>query len=314
MKEAATMSSEVTEAHPDREAFRHKMAPDGRESLAHVMVLPDLGLAGFIYPTVRADGLAKGRCRFFGPGLPEPVEEEFEEFVPSDMDFDAWRAARVDMSIIEPHRIVDLAFRGDRIRFEGRFTALHPVYSFNARPNGIPAFYGDNRTEQQGRIEAVLEVDGKRFDIDGGMARDHSWGSRVWGLNQHYKWVHVVTGETCLHLFELQSFGRLDTRGYLYRDGKLAHLVSADYDYEFNDEMLQTKFGGTFTDSLGRSARMTGEAFVNYCYPLDPEIYLNYGMMAAEIDGSKGSAWVEFCWNRSYYDFAKDYAKRFGNL
>ena len=56
-------------AFPIEHAYRHKMVPDGRESLAYMMMFPEQGIAGFIYPAVLGTGEIKVRASMFGPGL-----------------------------------------------------------------------------------------------------------------------------------------------------------------------------------------------------------------------------------------------------
>ena len=72
-------------AFPVENAYRHKLRADGRESLAHMLLFPEQGIAGFIYPSVRATGPAKARTYLFGPGLPEAVAEEVmdQDTIPS---------------------------------------------------------------------------------------------------------------------------------------------------------------------------------------------------------------------------------------
>ena len=56
-------------AFPIEHAYRHKMVPDGRESLAHMLMFPEQGIAGFIYPAILGTGETKVRACMFGPGL-----------------------------------------------------------------------------------------------------------------------------------------------------------------------------------------------------------------------------------------------------
>lgn len=75
---------------PKEHAFRHPMKSGGRESLAHMLMFPEHGIAGFIYPTVLADGHAKGRATLFGPGLKEPIHEQIDKEVAASLNFDNW--------------------------------------------------------------------------------------------------------------------------------------------------------------------------------------------------------------------------------
>jgi hypothetical protein len=308
------MSSNITPiaAVPAKQAFRHKMSAGSRESLAHMLMFPEHGLAGFIYPTVHSDGHAKGRASLFGPGLAEPIHEQIEEVVSADMNFDDWHTGPLRMAVREPHKTVDLAWEGARIQFKGRFEALHPAYAFSSHPLGNPPYYGDDRTEQHGRVSADLSVDGKLLKVEGFLIRDHSWGPRIWGLNQHYKWFHAVTASCSIHFFEMQSFGRLQLRGFLYKDGVMQHLAQVHCDFTYDEQMMQQTLQVQVIDTAGRTAAVDCQAFAHVQLEFDPKIYLNESALALTIDGQPGTGWCEFCWNRDYFDFAKTYVKQYG--
>lgn len=297
---------------PAQEAMRHQLTGDGRESLTHQFVLPQYGIAGFYYPTVRANGHAKGRLFLFGPAFPEPIEEEIEADVSPDMDFDDWRLGPAFMAVREPHKTLDLGWAGKRIQFEGHWEAMHPPYAFSSHPKGNPAYYGDDRTEQHGIVKGNLRVDGKDYPLEDFMIRDHSWGPRVWGLNQHYKWIHATTKSTSVHFFEMMSFGRVELRGYLFKDGVMRHVQAVDYDIEYNSEMFHDRLAVTVTDTDGRAVYVDCRAFAQYQLDLDPVVLLNESVVVATIDGESGTGWCEFCWNRDYLKFAKPYVERFG--
>lgn len=290
------------------------MRPDCRESLAHMLVWPEHGIAGFVYPSVRSDGAAKVRATLFGPALSEPIHEQVEGPADAAMDFDDWRMGPLRMAVREPHRVVDLAWSGSRIAFEARFEALHPPYAFSLHPQGNPPYYGDDRTEQHGRLlDARLAVDGRALDVGGFLIRDHSWGPRIWGLNQHYKWFHATTDDCSIHVFEMQSFGRRQLRGFLYRDGEMHHVVAADFDYRLDDQMMHTDLDVRLVDEAGRKAHVLAKAFAHIQLEFDPMVYLHEAPLRLEIDGKSGTGWCEFCWNRDYVRFARQHAVQYGN-
>jgi len=297
---------------PAKHAFRHPMKPDSRESLAHMLVFPDHGIAGFIYPSIRSGGAGKARACLFGSGLSETVSEAFEEQVPDDMDFDDLRIGGLQMAVRDPHKIVDLKWDGPRIKFDGHYEALYPPYAFSSHPDGNPPYYGDDRTEQHGRITASLEVDGNPRDVEGFLIRDHSWGPRIWGLNQHYKWFHAVTGESSIHFFEMLSFGRRQLRGYLMQNGKMRHIADVEYDIAYDTEMMLETFIAKVTDVDGRRATVSTKTYAKIQVDLDPMIYLNEAALTLDIDGAQGTGWCEFCWNRDYLAFAKQYVEKYG--
>lgn len=305
-------TNEYFASFPAEHAFRHKLREDGRESLAHMLMFPEHGIAGFIYPSIRATGPAKVRTYLFGPALPEPVIEEVEADVPDGMDFDDWRTGPLVMAVREAHRIVDLDWKGERIQFRGRFEAMHPPYAFSSHPGGNPPYYGDDRTEQHGRLSAEFSVDGLGGKHEGFLIRDHSWGPRIWGLNQNHKWFHATTEDCSIHFFEMQSFGYNHLRGYLFKDGQMRHLASVDYRIDYDDRMMQQGMEVTVVDSEGRRAVVHARAFATIQLDsYDPKVYLNEAAFTVEIEGKQGTGWVEFCWNRNYLDFAKDYVVRF---
>lgn len=306
---------EITEQFsnfPAEHAFRHKLRPDGRESLAHMLVMPEHGLVGFIYPSIRANGAGKGRASLFGPGLDVPIHEEFEEQVSEDMNFDDLRMSQLTMAVREPHRVVDLTWDGPRLKFKGRYEAFHPPYAFSSHPAGNPPYYGDDRTEQHGTLVAELEIDGRKLEHRGFLLRDHSWGPRIWGLNQHYKWFHATSGDVSVHFFEMQSFGRRQLRGFLYKDGVMRHLAEVDYDFTYDDTMMHKTMWTRVTDTADRSVMIDCKALGNIQLEYDPMIFLNEAGLTLEIDGKPGVGWCEFCWNRNYLEFAQQYVTRFG--
>lgn len=304
--------TERARAFPTRHAFRHELRADGRESLAHMLMMPELGLAGFVYPTMRATGEVKGRACLFGPALDEPVSEEATAAPTPGMDFDRWEAGPLTMRVRAPHERVDIAWAGPRIGVEGQFEALHPPYAFSLHPGGNPAYYGDDRTEQHGRLTATLRVDDRRMTHDGFLVRDHSWGPRIWGLNQHHKWIHAVTPECSVHVFEMQSFGRVHRRGFVWARGALSHVAAVDQAIDYDDTMMQREYRARITDEDGRVVELTARTFASIQLRWDPEVYLNEAAAEVELDGRPGTGWLEFCWNRRYFDTAAPYVSRYG--
>jgi hypothetical protein len=298
----------------DEHDNRHKLRdePHAREAVALMLQVPDRGIAGFIYPWINANGTASAAVTLFGPGMPAPIEERFEEVaVPSEMDFRNWQVAGLTMRIDEPHKSVDYSFHGERVRIDCRFEAIHPVYPFSAHPAGCPPYYADDRTEQHGWIKGRMEIDGEGFDFATLGQRDHSWGHRVWGLNQHYKWFHATTPSAAVHFFELQSFGAVHLRGFVFRDGAMAQVTAVKHEYSFDDEMHHEAIDVVVEDDLGRSTEIKCKRFAKYQFEVDPMVLLNEAGITVEMAGEEGNGWCEFCWNRSYLDFARQHVGEF---
>jgi hypothetical protein len=297
---------------PTENAYRHKLAENGRESLAHILLFPEHRIAGFIYPSMLGTGEGRAVACFFGPDFPEQVVESVEGQLPDTLNFDDFQLGPVRMQVVEPFKRVDLEWNGERIKFKGRFDATHPPYPFSTHPKGNPPYFGDNRTEQHGRMVCDVSIDGLDIHHEGFLVRDHSWGPRVWGLNQHYKWIHATTGDSSMHFFEMQSFGRTELRGFLFKDGQMRHIDRVDYDFTYDENMLQQTFHVKVTDEDGRVSIIDYTMFGILESSHDEMTCINTGCATIVFDGKPGVGVCEFSWNKNYYEFAKGYVTRFG--
>ncbi|MCK9505830.1 MAG: hypothetical protein M0Q95_16840 [Porticoccaceae bacterium] len=289
---------------------RHDLSayPNSREAAAYMLSLPEQGIAGLMYTWVTWEGKASVATCIFGDGIGEKIEERFEEIsVPKTMDFYDWQVKGLHMKILEPLVSAEFSFKGKRIELDYHFEAMHPIYPFSSHKNGCPPYYAIDRTEQHGKIKGTLKVDGRNFEFDTIGQRDHAWGPRVWGLNQHYKWFHATTSESAVHFFEMQSFGRVHLRGFVFKDNHMAEIVSVDHEYTFDDEMHHKTIDVVAKDSAGRTTLINCTRFATYQYMADPLITLNESPTVVEIDGKKGAGWCEFCWNKEYLEFAKQH-------
>jgi hypothetical protein len=134
----------------------------------------------------------------------------------------------------------------------------------------------------------------------------------VWGLNQHYKWIHATTGDSSMHFFEMQAFGRTELRGFLFKDGEMRHLTRVDYDFAYDAAMLQKTFDVTVTDTDGRRSRIAFTMFGMLTSSHDPKTLINTGCATLEFDGYPGVGVCEFAWNKNYFDFAKTLVSKYG--
>ncbi|GGY91667.1 DUF7064 domain-containing protein [Novosphingobium colocasiae] len=295
---------------PAADDNRHKLrdVPHCREANALMFQLPERGLAGFVYFWVDKDGMAGAAAYAFGPGIAVPVIERYDSVkVPDDMDFTDWDVQGLTARLGDVHQAMDFTFAGDRVQIDARYEAFHPPYAFSSHKDGCPPYYADDRTEQHGRVTGTMVLDGEEIALDHFMQRDHSWGPRVWGLNQHYKWFHATTANAYVHFFEMQSFGRALVRGFVARDGLMSEIRRIDYDYAFDDTMHQKRFDVVVTDAAGRETRIETKIYATTEFQADPMIYLKEGAVTVAMVGEEGTGWCEFCWNRNYFDFAQQY-------
>ena len=92
----------------------------------------------------------------------------------------------------------------------------------------------------------------------------------------------------------------------------MRHVDRFDYVVDYDENMMQRSFHATITDSDGRSVTVQCQTFASIKLEWDPAVYLCEAALQTELDGEAGVGWVEFCWNRDYFDFAKQHVVRFG--
>lgn len=284
---------------------RHQLDPERpfmRESLAWVIPLADEGLGLIAYTWMNAFGSAGAFGVAFGPRLDEPIFVHPEEVqVPDAMAFDDWKVGPLHASLHEPLRSGDVSFDSDRLAMDFTFEAIHPPYAFSSHPEPFPTYYADDRFEQGGRVKGTVRIDGDTITLDGFAHRDHSWGARAWAGTLHYKWLNFLADDAAVHVMDLQSFGRSHVRGYVHRDGALAEIVHATFDYDLDPDFFHRRLAATFTDDAGRetSVRML-DATAEINYPISPRLSLLDLVGHAEVDGRPGVGWTEMSWAPEY--------------
>ena len=156
-----------------------------------------------------------------------------------------------------------------------------------------------------------MQIDDQAFDFSTLGQRDHAWGNRVWGLNQHYKWFHATTPHAAAHFFEMQSFGAVHVRGFVFRDGAMAQVTAVRHEFLFDDEMHHLAIDVVLEDDLGRTTAIKCKRFAKFRFDADPMIVLNEAAITVDMAGEKGAGWCEFCWNRGYLEFARKHVGQF---
>jgi len=296
----------VDPVHDGRHALRD--APLMRESIPYVLCLPDEKIGAFFYTWVSRDSVAGFACAIFGPGVPGgPIIERIDNIaVPAQQNFNNWKVGRFQMQ----H---DLEMYGARVEWSSEkasvafnFEAIHPCYGYGNDPRGCPSFLADDRTEQAGRITGTLTLGGKTIKLDTTGHRDHSWGARDWDMAHHWKWLVAQAGpNVAIHVFQIFVRGRIELRGYVYKDNLLSEVTGFDCDFELDRELRQKNLSGMITDALGRKTRFAGDVFGVQLLPPEPQVALYEGAMSIVIDGKPGTGYVEFKWPTSDVEHAK---------
>ncbi len=95
--------------------------------------------------------------------------------------------------------------------------------------------------EQLGRATGLIEIDGRRYEIDGFGQRDHSWGPRYWQNAPQYQWQIMTFGDD----FGLMGL-RMETedgdrvRGFIWEKGsplRNIHRLEVKTDYVGPDQI-----------------------------------------------------------------------------
>jgi hypothetical protein len=92
----------------------------------------------------------------------------------------------------------------------------------------------------------------------------------------------------------------------------MRHLAKVDYDIAYDETMWQKEFVVRATDADGRTVTADCKTFAKTQLCWTPGVYLNEAAVTLEMDGQTGTGWVEFCWNRDYFDFTRQHVVQFG--
>lgn len=306
-----SMTSDCAPLAPSDDG-RHKLRhePLARESTVFCIMLPEHGIGGWVYPRVTGDGLAGGTICAFGPGVPDgSIFESFPNVPVSDSaDFTNWDVGGVKLTLGDPLRKAHIVYEGERVAMDFTFDATHPAYGYSSHPEGCPQYFADDRFEQAGRVKGQIVIEGKAIQFDTLGVRDHSWGTRNWGVNYHYKWFHAVNEDAAIHFFKMEYLGRHLIRGYVAKDGHMSQITDVNViDFELDADMMHKAIEVRITDLAGRETHITGKHFAHQVYPIDELNILNEVALTTVIDGKPGLGWCEFYWDSRYLAHMKKF-------
>ena len=286
-----------------KDDFRHRLSGEfGRESLAYVVPLPEEGLGLIAYTWVNAASEA-GYAVFVWDKDEVVAFESTDAVAMGDADFDDWRIGGLRVTQTDALRSFDLQHHGNEISFELAADAISPAFAYGDHPLGTPRFMADQRWEQSLLAKGRLQLGSRSIEIDGAMARDHSWGRRDWHYAQHWKWIHVIEDErNALHFWELFVRGRREVRGYVVRDGVMTVVATADVDSKLTAQGVQERVWGTVTDACGVETRFEVDIACVWNFRVHPGWALCESAAWATFEGRRARAHAEFAWPQSYLD------------
>jgi len=287
-----------------------------RESTAYLFQLPDQGIAGYLYTWVDGLSVAGSALFMYGPAIGEkPIEVLLKgKAIPQTQNFDDFRVGGLHLKLNANPDLADLTFTSDVANVEYHFEAMHPPYAYSCHKDGSPQFIADDRYEQSGLIRGVIRIPGQpEIRFEGTGHRDHSWGTRHWGIAQHWKWCITQAGpHFAVHFMELHAMGNRLVRGYVFRDGKVAEITELDVQYEFDEGFWHTSVVAVVKDELGRTTTMRGTVFARYLMEPHPMSSNHQGSMRLTIEGVPGVGHLEMQWQKPYLDYiqTQDYMKQ----
>lgn len=282
-----------------------KPVPTARESIPYMINLPDPGIAGFTYTWVNGAGEAGAVLALFGPAVgDQPLVEALPDRpVPADMTFADWKIEGFSMKQDLLFGHADVQWHSPKVQLDLAFDSFHPPYAYGANVDGCPSYTALDRIEQSGHMKGSITIAGKTIPYDGLGHRDHSWGTRDWGAFQHYNWFEGQTADgVSVHFWRFIALGRVNLRGYVFKDGLLAEVTGLEIDVTFNDALWQQKLRATVTDEAGRTTLVEAEFYAHYTLIPSDKLHLREGAARATYDGRPGTGWMEVAWPPSYLE------------
>jgi hypothetical protein len=290
---------------------RHQLDKNelARESLAYMIQIPEEGIGGFLYTWVNGTSKAGAAVCLFGPGIgEEPIFEICDGIdVPFDMDFFNWQVGGLKLQLKALLHTASVTYESDTVSVEYHFEGLHPAYAYSTSKDGCPQWIANDRFEQQGNAKGFIKLAHKTVHFDGHAQRDHSWGTRDWGVNQHWKWVHAQAGpDLGVHFWQLFSLGKGTLNGYVYKEGKMAQVVDVDVEFSCKESLKPQALKATVTDSLGRTTELSAANYAEFPFQVHELITLYECPLKLSIDGEQGQGWLEMMWPNDLIGYMKD--------
>jgi hypothetical protein len=290
--------------------LRHRLGGDAhaRESLVFMLQLPEHDIAAFVYTWVNGQSKAGAAFCAYGPRVgSQAIFEAVDGIaVPHEQGFDDWRVGGVHVRLRSPLQKVGVNFESTRASLEYQFEAFHPAYNYASNAEGCPAWFAQDRFEQSGTVRGVLRLGDREYPFDTFGHRDHSWGTRDWGVAQHWIWLEAQAKPSeAVHVFDCFAQGRRRLLGYVESQGRIAEVREANVSISYDASLVQQKIEATVIDAAGRTTLVRGNTFAVYEFKVSPLATLNEASMSVEINGSPGVGHVEVCWPKFYLDYMR---------
>lgn len=252
---------------------------------------------------------------------------------PERSDNDAFDGGGMKVTVVEPHKRLDVLYDGKLCLMENPQDMADPATAFKNNPiveaqiditfEGVSPMFGGEpvhadgsaieqkaeesfargHTEQHTRGLGTIRIGEELFPIDGLGLRDHSWGPRYWQAIYWYRWLPMNFSKDFAMMISITCRPGEEPRsgGMVLRDGKYVMIREASLETVYDDNDCQQRM--TFiakTDE--REYTVKGE--VMSLIPLrnrrrTPEgeelmTRITEGMTEFECDGEKGYGLSEY--------------------
>ena len=292
---------------------RHHLqdTPHARESLIGCgLKLPDDDVKVAVYTWVDGAGKAGLSISAYGPRVgPTALQRRFDDLtVPASMGFDSWDVGPLLLrQRPDPFSGMDFTVNCDDIGLEYSFEAMHPPFAYGINGEDCPDFLATERFEQAGYVRGTLTLRGEKIPFETVAHRDHSWGTRDWGVPQHWKWIEAQSEDgAAVHVFEIFARGRTWLYGYVFKDNTIAKVEQATISVDNDASMDLRSIEATILDNAGRTTNVRGQAFANYEFPVHPLATCMEGSMTVEIDSMKAVGHIEQLWPAEYLRYLRN--------
>lgn len=300
-----TTTADVDASFGPEDDLRHRptLGARMRDSLFWELVMPEeeLGVQVYLYLTDR--GRTGYNVSVWGPG-PEPVALVLDSGTVDDaMDLDDFTFGGLSLTQPELLRTAKVRFRSDTVNLDFEFEALHDAFSYRSNPDGLPSWFAVNRFEQTGHVIGFIEAGGRRIPWDHTGHRDHSWGTRNWGVPHHWKWFVAYTPSgRVVNGWIWIARGEWGFAGYVLRGGVPVPVHHIEHRAEYEPDMTQRMLRATLVDVEGRSTEVTLESFGVIKLPSNDRFGTEIWEAAcgATIDGEPGAGQFETHWPTAY--------------
>lgn len=285
--------------------LRHRPEPGGRmrDSLFWELIMPDeqLGMQIYLYLTHR--GRTGYNVVVWGPDERPLVLELANGEIPDEMDLDDFEFEGLTVKQPELRRTAQVAFQRGDIEIEYNFTGIHDAFSFRQNPDGLPSWFAANRLEQTGHVTGHLRIGDRRIEWDRKGHRDHSWGTRNWGVPHHWKWIVAYTESgRAVNGWIWIAKGEWGFAGYVVADGVTIPVSHIEAKAEYEPDMSQRGLDAVFVDITGGRTHVVLERFGLFRLPTNDKMatVISEAACHATIDGEAGAGQFETHWPADY--------------